>query len=68
MTRSKIRTSGAEGLTLLVQTSPLIQEIFVWYICKGVNLGVASNTDANTLEDYRKAHLTLQWKIKETQI
>ena len=55
MTRSKIRTSGAEGLTLSSTdiTIPSGDLIF-GSSAKGINLGVTSNTDSNTLDDYEE--------------
>jgi hypothetical protein len=59
MTRSKIRTSGAEGLTLSSTdiTIPSGDLIF-GSSAKGINLGVTSNTDSNTLDDYEEGSYT----------
>ena len=55
MTRSKIRTSGAEGLTLSSTDITIASgDLLFGTSAKGVNLGVTSNTDANTLEDYEE--------------
>ena len=55
MTRSKIRTSGAEGLTLSSTDITIDSgDLLFGTSAKGVNLGVTSNTDANTLEDYEE--------------
>ena len=55
MTRSKIRTSGAEGLTLS-STDVTIDsgDLLFGTSAKGVNLGVTSNTDSNTIDDYEE--------------
>ena len=55
MTRSKIRTSGAEGLTLSSTDITIDSgDLLFGTSAKGVNLGVTSNTDANTLMILRK--------------
>lgn len=55
MTRSLIRTSGAEGLTLSSTDITVTSgDLLFGTSAKGVNLGVTSNTDANTLEDYEE--------------
>ena len=55
MTRSKIRTSGAEGLTLSSTDITIDSgDLLFGTSAKGVNLGVTSNTDGNTLDDYEE--------------
>ncbi len=55
MTRSKIRTSGAEGLTLSsTDITNDSGDLLFGTSAKGVNLGVTSNTDSNTLDDYEE--------------
>jgi len=55
MTRSKIRTSGAEGLTLSSTDITIASgDLLFGTSAKGVNLGVTSNTDGNTLDDYEE--------------
>ena len=55
MTRSKIRTSGAEGLTLSSTDVTIASgDLLFGTSAKGVNLGVTSNTDSNTLDDYEE--------------
>ena len=55
MTRSKIRTSGAEGLTLSSTDITIDSgDLLFGTSAKGVNLGVTSNTDANTLDDFEE--------------
>tara|TARA_R100000697_G_scaffold121859_2_gene149970 strand:- start:12 stop:536 length:525 start_codon:yes stop_codon:yes gene_type:complete len=59
MTRSKIRTSGAEGLTLSSTDITVASgDLLFGASAKGVNLGVTSNTDANTLDDYEEGTWT----------
>ena len=59
MTRSKIRTSGAEGLTLSSTDVTIASgDLLFGTSGKGVNLGVTSNTDSNTLEDYEEGTWT----------
>ncbi len=55
MTRSKIRTSGAEGLTLSSTDITISSgDLLFGTSAKGVNLGVTSNTDSNTIDDYEE--------------
>ena len=55
MTRSLIRTSGAEGLTLSSTDITIDSgDLLFGTSAKGVNLGVTSNTDSNTLDDYEE--------------
>ena len=55
MTRSLIRTSGAEGLTLSSTDITVTSgDLLFGTSAKGVNLGVTSNTDANTLDDFEE--------------
>jgi len=55
MTRSKIRTSGAEGLTLSSTDITIASgDLLFGTAAKGVNLGVTSNTDSNTIDDYEE--------------
>ena len=55
MTRSKIRTSGAEGLTLSsTDVTVASGDLLFGTANKGVVLGVTSNTDGNTLDDYEE--------------
>ena len=55
MTRSKIRTSGAEGLTLSSTDITIDSgDLIFGTSAKGVNLGVTSNTDGNTIDDYEE--------------
>ena len=59
MTRSKIRTSGAEGLTLSSTDITIASgDLLFGTADKGVNLGVTSNTDSNTLDDYEVGTFT----------
>jgi len=59
MTRSKIRTSGAEGLTLSSTDITIASgDLLFGTSAKGVNLGVTSNTDSNTLDDYEEGTYT----------
>ena len=59
MTRSKIRTSGAEGLTLSSTDVTIASgDLLFGTSGNGVNLGVTSNTDSNTLEDYEEGTWT----------
>ena len=59
MTRSKIRTSGAEGLTLSSTDVTIASgDLLFGTSGKGVNLGVTSNTDSNTLDDYEEGTWT----------
>ena len=59
MTRSKIRTSGAEGLTLSSTDITVASgDLLFGTSAKGVNLGVTSNTDSNTLDDYEEGTWT----------
>ena len=59
MTRSKIRTSGAEGLTLSSTDITIASgDLLFGTSAKGVNLGVTSNTDSNTLDDYEEGTWT----------
>jgi len=59
MTRSKIRTSGAEGLTLSsTDVTVASGDLLFGTADKGVNLGVTSNTDSNTLDDYEEGSFT----------
>ena len=52
---SKIRTSGAEGLTLSSTDITIDSgDLLFGTSAKGVNLGVTSNTDANTLDDFEE--------------
>tara|TARA_R100001460_G_scaffold5645_1_gene15497 strand:- start:161 stop:757 length:597 start_codon:yes stop_codon:yes gene_type:complete len=55
MTRSLIRTSGAEGL-ILSSTDVTISsgDLIFSTADKGINLGVTSNTASNTLDDYEE--------------
>ena len=60
MTRSKIRTSGAEGLTLSSTDITIASgDLLFGTSDKGVNLGVTSNTDGNTLDDYEEGTHTV---------
>jgi len=60
MTRSKIRTSGAEGLTLSSTDITIASgDLLFGTSAKGVNLGVTSNTDGNTIEDYEEGTFNL---------
>ena len=60
MTRSKIRTSGAEGLTLSsTDVTVASGDLLFGTSGKGVNLGVTSNTDSNTLDDYEEGTHTV---------
>jgi len=60
MTRSKIRTSGAEGLTLSSTDITIASgDLLFGTSAKGVNLGVTSNTDGNTLDDYEEGTHTV---------
>ena len=53
MTRSKIRTSGADGLTLSsTDVTVASGDLLFGTANKGVVLGVTSNTATNTLDDY----------------
>ena len=55
MTRSKIRTSGADGLTLSSTDITIDSgDLIFGTSAKGVNLGVTSNTDGNTIDDYEE--------------
>ena len=55
MTRSKIRTSGADGLTLSSTDITIDSgDLLFGTSAKGVYLGVTSNTDSNTLDDYEE--------------
>ena len=64
MTRSKIRTSGAEGLTLSSTDITVASgDLLFGTADKGVNLGVTSNTDSNTLDDYEEGTFTPVWKF-----
>ena len=59
MTRSKIRTSGADGLTLSSTDITIDSgDLLFGTSAKGVNLGVTSNTDGNTLDDYEEGTFT----------
>ncbi len=59
MTRSKIRTSGAEGLTLSSTDITIDSgDLLFGTSAKGVNLGVTSNTDSNTIDDYEEGTFT----------
>jgi len=59
MTRSKIRTSGAEGLTLSSTDITIASgDLLFGTSDKGINLGVTSNTDSNTLDDYEEGTWT----------
>ena len=59
MTRSKIRTSGAEGLTLSsTDVTVASGDLLFGTADKGVVLGVTSNTAANTLDDYEEGTWT----------
>ena len=59
MTRSKIRTSGAEGLTLSSTDITIASgDLLFGTSAKGVNLGVTSNTDGNTLDDFEEGTWT----------
>ncbi len=59
MTRSKIRTSGADGLTLSSTDITIDSgDLLFGTSAKGVNLGVTSNTDGNTLDDYEEGTWT----------
>ena len=59
MTRSKIRTSGAEGLTLSSTDITVASgDLLFGTADKGVVLGVTSNTAANTLDDYEEGTWT----------
>ena len=59
MTRSKIRTSGADGLTLSSTDITITSgDLLFGTSAKGVNLGVTSNTDGNTLDDYEEGTWT----------
>jgi hypothetical protein len=59
MTRSKIRTSGAERLTLSSTDITIASgDLLFGTSAKGVNLGVTSNTDGNTLDDYEQGTWT----------
>ena len=60
MTRSKIRTSGAEGLTLSSTDITIDSgDLIFGTSAKGVNLGVTSNTDGNTIDDYEEGTFNL---------
>lgn len=55
MTRSKIRTSGAEGLELSSTDIKISSGDLIFATSdKGINLGVTSNTASNTLDDYEE--------------
>ena len=59
MTRSKIRTSGADGLTLSSTDITVASgDLLFGTADKGVVLGVTSNTAANTLDDYEEGTWT----------
>ena len=59
MTRSKIRTSGADGLTLSsTDVTVASGDLLFGTADKGVVLGVTSNTAANTLDDYEEGTWT----------
>ena len=59
MTRSKIRTSGAEGLTLSsTDVTVASGDLLFGTANKGVVVGVTSNTDVNTLDDYEEGTFT----------
>ena len=59
MTRSKIRTSGAEGLTLSSTDITIASgDLLFGTSAKGVTLGVTSSTAANTLGDYEEGSWT----------
>ena len=67
MTRSKIRTSGAEGLTLSSTDITVASgDLLFGTSAKGVNLGVTSNTDGNTLDDYEEGSFTVDVKINDS--
>ena len=68
MTRSKIRTSGAEGLTLSSTDITITSgDLLFGTSAKGVNLGVTSNTDSNTLDDYEEGTWTPTFFLGSTQ-
>ena len=55
MTRSKIRTSGAEGLTLSSTDITIASgDLLFGTSAKGPVIGATSNTDGNTLDDYEE--------------
>ena len=55
MTRSKIRTSGAEGLTLSSTDITVTSgDLLFGTSAKGPVIGATSNTDGNTLDDYEE--------------
>ena len=55
MALTKVRGAGAEGLTLSsTDVTVASGDLLFGTSGKGVNLGVTSNTDANTLEDYEE--------------
>jgi hypothetical protein len=67
MTRSKIRTSGAEGLTLSSTDITIDSgDLLFGTSAKGVNLGVTSNTDGNTLDDYEEGTIDISSLSYET--
>ena len=67
MTRSKIRTSGAEGLTLSsTDITTTSGDLLFGTSAKGVNLGVTSNTDSNTIDDYEEGTWTPGFKLGST--
>jgi hypothetical protein len=59
MTRSKIRTSGAEGLTLSSTDITIASgDLLFGTSAKGPVIGATSNTAANTLDDYEEGTWT----------
>jgi len=64
MTRSKIRTSGAEGLTLSSTDVTIASgDLLFGTSAKGVVLGATSNTAANTLDDYEEGEWTISFPM-----
>ena len=63
MTRSKIRTSGAEGLTLSSTDITISSgDLLFGTSAKGPVIGATSNTDANTLDDFEEGSFTPTYK------
>ncbi len=60
MALTKVRGAGAEGLTLSSTDITISSgDLLFGTSAKGVNLGVTSNTDANTLDDYEEGTHTI---------
>ena len=59
MALTKVRGAGAEGLTLSSTDITISSgDLLFGTSAKGVNLGVTSNTDVNTLDDYEEGSFT----------